>query len=553
MESTLPNFLNFISHFKTGLSDLLAMVSPFLIACWDMLVEMAPYMCLGFLMAGLLHIFVNPKIIFKFLGRGRIKSVLYATLLGIPLPLCSCGVLPATAGLKKQGATNGAAMSFLIATPETGVDSMAVTYALLDPIMTIFRPLAAFVTSIAAGLTQNFFGRTYTDTEARLEPDLSCKIDNCCDGINCPPEVHRHHHSLFEKLNVALKYGFGEILDDISKWLVLGIVIAGAICVLVPDSFMKTYLDGGIYSMLTMLVVGIPFYICATSSTPIAAALILKGVSPGAALVFLLAGPATNAATISVVYGLFRKRATVIYLASIAICAIAMGLLLDKVYAWFKITASSVAGEAGEFIPHWMGDIFAVLLVILILNSFISRWRRKRRGEASCCDHDHGALVSGCGHEHGGSASACGHDHGSPVSVSIRDNGELTSGCSHGHEAFVSSCSYDHQHMSGIAVHGEAVCNHGHVKINDSTKNTAPKVLTANTASGPLASNHHNCGNDNSPCLKENDHSHDSEIDLKNVPDVIADQVANLVKENRRLRNLLIQRDLEIAAIKTES
>lgn len=456
MESTLSQFINSIMGF---LFDLPAMVIPFLHACWHMLVEMAPYMCLGFLMAGLLHVFVNPKIILRFLGRGKIKSVLYATLLGIPLPLCSCGVLPATAGLKKQGATDGASMSFLIATPETGVDSIAVTYALLDPIMTIFRPLAAFVTSIAAGLTQNFFGKTYNDSDVQMEPDLSCKIDNCCDGINCPAEVHRRHHSLFEKLKVALKYGFGEILDDISKWLVLGIVIAGAITVLVPDSFMKTYLDGGISSMLIMLVIGIPFYICATSSTPIAAALILKGVSPGAALVFLLAGPATNAATISVVYGLFKKRATVIYLASIAISAIFMGLLLDKVYAGFKITASSVAGEAGEIIPHWMGGIFAVLLAILILNSFIAEWNRKRRGEASCCDQDHGAQVSGCGHDHGGSGSASIHDHG-----------ELVWGCSHDHGALASSCSHDHQHMSGSASLGEAECNHGHVLIKDNIK-----------------------------------------------------------------------------------
>jgi len=331
--------------------------------------------------------------------------VFYATLLGIPLPLCSCGVLPATAGLKKQGATDGAAVSFMIATPETGVDSMAVTYGLLDPIMTVFRPAAAFFTSIAAGVTQNFLGKTYdpSPSDVQIEADLSCKIDNCCDGVNCPPEVHRRHHTFFEKLSASFKYGFGEILGDISNWLILGVAIAGAISVLAPVSLMKTYLGGGISSMLIMLVVGIPFYTCATSSTPIAAALILKGVSPGAALVFLLAGPATNAATISVVYGLFRKRATIIYLTSIAVSAIVMGLLLDQVYAWLQITASSVAGEAGAFVPHWMGHIFGVFLAILILNSFFVQWRRKRKlhGEVSCCDHHHDGLVSGCGHDHG--------------------------------------------------------------------------------------------------------------------------------------------------------
>ena len=137
-----------------------------------------------------------------------------------------------------------------------------------------------------------------------------------------------------------------------------------------------------------------------------------------------------------------------------------MGLLLDQVYAWFKITASSVAGEAGEIIPHWMGDIFAILLVVLILKSFITHWVKKRRGEESCCDNDHGALVSDCGHDHGATVSACGHDHGSPVPVSIHDNAES-----------VSVCSHDHQHMSGTASHDEAGCDHGHVKILGNANN----------------------------------------------------------------------------------
>lgn len=533
MQETLLELLSHINIIKGFLLNSLGPVSPFVVACWEMLVEMAPYMCLGFLMAGLLHVFVNPKIIIRFLGKGRIKSVFYATLLGIPLPLCSCGVLPATAGLKKQGATDGAAMAFMIATPETGVDSMAVTYALLDPIMTIFRPVAAFVTSIAAGLTQNFFGKTYDSSEAQIEPDLSCKIDNCCDGINCPPEVHRRHHSLFEKLKVSFQYGFGEILDDISKWLILGIAIAGAISVLVPDSVMQTYLGGGVSSMLIMLVVGIPFYTCATSSTPIAAALILKGVSPGAALVFLLAGPATNAATISVVYGLFRKRATVIYLSSIAISAIIMGLLLDKVYAWFQITASSVAGEAGEIIPHWMGHIFAVLLAILILNSFISQWRRKRRGEASCCDHDHGGLISGCGgHDHEVLASGCGHDHG----------------------ALISGCGHDHGHLNAPALHGESTCNHDHSQNHVEPENTFDgRIECCSHEDGKLveiASSHApcNCSHDHSHSQKENNEDIAFEKALKNLPGIVAKKFAKLKEENNRLKGIIVQREREICA-----
>ena len=368
------------------LPQILTYITLYLSACWNTLVEMAPYILLGFFMAGALHIFVNPQIIVKYLGRGRIKSVVYAALLGIPLPLCSCGVLPTTAGLKKQGANAGAAMSFMIATPETGVDSIAVTYALLDPIMTFFRPVAAFFTAIAAGLTENFFGNTYNDSDKKIIPDLSCKIDNCCDGKDCSPEVHRRHHGFGEKLYAGLRYGFGEILDDIAKWLLLGIAIAGAITVLIPENILKTYLHGGVPSMLLMLVVGIPFYICATASTPIAAALILKEVSPGAALVFLLAGPATNAATISVVYGLFRKRATAIYLGSIALCSIIMGLFLDSVYAWLQISAFSVAGGASELIPPWLSILAAVILFSFMLNSLVHDWRRHHASQHQSCD-----------------------------------------------------------------------------------------------------------------------------------------------------------------------
>jgi uncharacterized membrane protein YraQ (UPF0718 family) len=526
---------------KGFLLNLLSAVTPFLIACWEMLVEMAPYMCLGFLMAGLLHVFVNPRLILRFLGEGRIKSVLYATLLGIPLPLCSCGVLPATAGLKKQGATDGAAMSFMIATPETGVDSMAVTYALLDPIMTVFRPLAAFFTSVAAGLTQNFFGKTYNPSDVQIEPDLSCKIDNCCDGINCPPEVHRHHHTLTEKLNVALKYGFGEILDDISKWLILGIAIAGAISVLVPDSFMRTYLGGGISSMLIMLVVGIPFYTCATSSTPIAAALILKGVSPGAALVFLLAGPATNAATISVVYGLFRKRATVIYLSSIMLSAIIMGLVLDKVYAGFNITASSVAGEAGELIPHWMGHIFALLLAILILNSLLTQWRRKRRGEASCCDHDHGGGISGCGHDQAQTGTTavsggCNCQHDGPMGLkSVSKPAEIGPGPN----AHTTLFPIDHGNCGHAHAHP-----HSHIEHAKGHDALASGCCGHDEGRGIDTAARHHQGN----CL--HDHLREYKEKFKHLPDIVARELAELREENCLLKGILVQRDLEIQAIK---
>lgn len=377
------------------MTNILSYITLYLSACWETLVEMAPYICLGFFIAGLIHIFVNTQTIIKYLGKGRFRSVVYAALLGIPLPLCSCSVLPTTAGLKKQGANNGAALSFLIATPETGVDSIAVTYALLDPIITIFRPAAAFVTAVVAGITENVFGKTYDESHKEISPDRSCKVDNCCDGEDCPDDVHGQHHTLTERLYAALQYGFGTLLSDIAKWLFIGIAIAGAIGVLIPEDFMRTHFQGGIPSMLIMLVVGIPFYICATASTPIAAALILKGVSPGAALVLLLAGPATNAATISVVYGLFRRRATAIYLGSIAVCSVLMGLLLDKIYNSFQISAHAVAGAASEFIPHWLSILAAVFLLSLIIYNLVNDWRQRHSTHDACssssceCSHVH--------------------------------------------------------------------------------------------------------------------------------------------------------------------
>ncbi|MBU2547428.1 MAG: SO_0444 family Cu/Zn efflux transporter, partial [Proteobacteria bacterium] len=306
-------------------------------ASWVLLVDSSVYVLFGLLVAGLLRAFLNPQAVAGHLGTGRFKSVFKAALLGIPIPLCSCGVLPAAAALKKQGANNGATTAFMISTPESGVDSIAVTYALLDPIMTVARPLAAFATAAAAGLAENLFGGEKADTPAAR--DLSCPLDSCCDGLDCPPEEHARHHTRVEKFVAGLRFSIGELWSDMAAWFMTGLLLAGLITVLIPPEFMTRYLGGGLHSMLLMLAVGIPLYICATASTPIAAALILKGVSPGTALVFLLAGPATNITSLTVLLGLLGKRATAIYLAAIAVAAVVFGLLVDGIYAYFGLTA----------------------------------------------------------------------------------------------------------------------------------------------------------------------------------------------------------------------
>ncbi len=345
-------------------------LSHWLSETWGLLAESSIYVLFGILIGGLLKVFLSPSKVARHLGRGRFASVIKAALLGIPMPLCSCGVLPAGASLRRQGANRGATASFLISTPETGVDSMAITYALLGPVMTVARPVAAFVTAAVAGITENLLGRP---EDREIAPDLSCPVDGCCDGIGCDEATHRRHHGFGEKLWAGLRYAFGDLWGDLAGWFMVGMLLAGLIGALVPPVVMERYLGGGWQSMLLMLAVGIPLYICATASTPIAAMLIRMGGSPGAALVFLLAGPATNMASLSVLLGVLGKRATAIYLVSIAVMSVLAGLALDALYGWMGWSAAAVAGEAAELIPGWLQVAGALVLLALSIKPI---WRR---------------------------------------------------------------------------------------------------------------------------------------------------------------------------------
>ena len=227
--------------------------------------------------------------------------------------------------------------------------------------MTIARPVVAFVTAAVAGITENLFGSRNETT--RIVPDLSCPVDGCCDGQNCTPEEHRQHHTFREKLSAGMRFAIGDLWEDLAAWFLIGLVLAGLITVLIPPDIFGKYLGSGLPAMLLMLAIGIPLYICATASTPIAAALILKGVSPGAALVFLLAGPATNMASLTVLIGVLGKRATAIYLSSIAICAVFFGLIVDQVYASLGISAQAMVGQASEIVPEWAGLLGAIIIL----------------------------------------------------------------------------------------------------------------------------------------------------------------------------------------------
>jgi uncharacterized membrane protein YraQ (UPF0718 family) len=341
-----------------------------LLESWHLLLEASVYILFGMLIGGMLKVFLNPSFVADHLGKGRFMSVIKAAFFGIPIPLCSCGVLPAAASLKKQGANNGATTAFLISTPESGVDSIAITYALLDPIMTVARPISAFITAVVAGISENLL-HTQKEEDWKRVIDRSCPVDNCCDGTDCPPDEHAKHHTLGEKLWAGLKYTVDDLWGDLAGWFFAGLLLAGVISALIPQDIMTQYLGGGLHSMLIMLLVGIPMYICATASTPVAAALILKGVSPGAALVFLLVGPATNVTSLSVLFGILGKRATVIYLVTLSLFAVLSGLILDQVYTSFNISAQAIAGQAGEVIPYWLQMVGAAIVILLSIKPIL--------------------------------------------------------------------------------------------------------------------------------------------------------------------------------------
>ncbi|MGE4553390.1 MAG: SO_0444 family Cu/Zn efflux transporter [Desulfovibrionaceae bacterium] len=348
-----------------------------IIASWRVLAEAAPFMLLGLAAAAALKALVPDRLVARHLGGRGFVPVLKAALLGAPLPLCSCGVTPAAAGLRRQGAGRGATAAFLVATPETGPDSVAVTWALLDPLMAVIRPVAAVLTALAAGLGVDALERGATaDREPPAAPLASpapapaaCACSGCgcaasalgASGPGVAPDAPRP--PLAARLRRGLAWMLDDLLPDIGWWFLGGVAAAGLITALTPDGFLAEHLGHGLGPMLLMLALGIPLYVCATSSTPIAAALAAKGLSPGAALVFLLSGPATNAASLAVVGRILGRRATAAYLAAIALGSLGLGLAVDALYAGLGLGVGTWAAAAAEADPGPLATVCAVLLL----------------------------------------------------------------------------------------------------------------------------------------------------------------------------------------------
>lgn len=330
---------------------------------WEELVkltiEMAPYLLLGFLFAGVLYAWFPGHKIVRYLGKNNSASSLNAALLGIPLPLCSCGVIPTGISFYKNGASKGSTVSFLISTPQTGVDSIMVTWSLLGLPMAIIRPIIAFVTGVLGGVLTN-----------RLEKKENGKQKPV---VNSEPEEKK-------KIGILgmLGYAFGEFLEDIVKWLVIGLLIAALIAVIIPDDFFLRYLSNDYLSMLIILAASIPLYVCATGSVPIAAVLLMKGLSPGAAIVFLMAGPATNAATISVIGNSLGKKTLYRYLFSIIAGALVFGTIINEFLPreWFSIAMPGMhAGDhAHGILPHWLQIGSGIVLSLVIANGLFRKY-----------------------------------------------------------------------------------------------------------------------------------------------------------------------------------
>ena len=353
---------------------------------WLVFLDMAFWLLIGLLAAGVIKSFISEDTMQRWVGGRGIGAILRAALFGAPLPLCSCGVLPAAIGLHRAGASKEATVSFLISTPETSVDSVAVTYALMGPVMAIFRPVAALVNAVGTGLLT-----TLVADQSVPENTGAAVVENCCSSkeeVKAEPVISSCCVSKTEtsccsekkevepdaqpaktapnKFILVLSYAGAELLDDISKWMAFGIVLAGIMLTFIPPDWLAQW-GGGLTAMLVMLVVGIPMYICAVASTPVAAGLLVAGVSPGAVLVFLLVGPATNIASFALLKQELGLKVTLMYLSGLSVLSLMMGLLLEWLLRSQQWQIEASLGDTHAMLPGVVSWVSAFILIFLAI------------------------------------------------------------------------------------------------------------------------------------------------------------------------------------------
>jgi len=348
---------------------------------WSVLGQMSPYLLFGFAMAGVLSLLISARTVERHLGGPGFWPVLKAALFGVPLPLCSCGVIPVGASLHRKGASRGATVAFLISTPQTGVDSIMVTFSLLGLTFAVFRPLAALISGVLGGLLV-----AYTVKDPG-EPATSAAAPTPaadCPTHAAPPRADDDRpKGWLAKLRAAGAYGFVDLPEDIGRSMLGGLVVAAIITAIVPKDFFTGVLSGGPIAMLVMMALGIPVYVCATASVPVAAALIATGVSPGVALVFLMTGPATNAATIATIWRTMGKKTAVLYLASVAGTALASGLTLDYFFTAAGIMPHLHGHDMGQMPLTPIETAMAIILLAVLIAGAVRSYLPRHKHVAS--------------------------------------------------------------------------------------------------------------------------------------------------------------------------
>jgi uncharacterized membrane protein YraQ (UPF0718 family) len=370
-------------------------LTSWMVETWDIVLDSGTFLLAGFACAGLIYLLMPTEKVVGHLGTPGLGAVVKASLVGIPLPLCSCSVIPVASSIRQRGASRGATASFLVSTPETGVDSIAISYALLGPALAVIRPLAALVTALTAGWLINLAERGAGSAcrPESGEPGNGPAGTDSCHPVSeeqagnpvsgaaccCPHATEPMKPSLTDRIADGLRYSFVGMFKDLSIYLVAGFLLAGLVSALVPADFFEKTIGSGWLAIGLMLLVGLPLYVCATSSTPVAAALIAKGISPGAALVFLLVGPATNAATMVVVGKDLGRKSLVVYLLTIAVVAMLFALGTDALPGnWLTVgTIGHDAHQHGAGILAW---ICAVVFTLLVLNGLRLRYRKPAEG-----------------------------------------------------------------------------------------------------------------------------------------------------------------------------
>jgi len=434
--------------------------------------EMAPFLLLGFLLAGILHVWVPNRLYVPKISKPNFKSVLWAALFGVPLPICSCGVIPTAIALRKEGASKGASVSFLISTPATGVDSIMATYSILGGPFAVVRPIVAFLTALIGGVFTNLATRGESEN-ARVHDETidfdDCDTEHHCGCGHCDPSTnsgidcceHEHHDhcecgdghcgcesrdvrqmTFGQKVVETFRYGFVNMVADMSKWLLIGLLLGSLIYVFVPNDLFLFLRDNPLLCMLIVLVVAMPMYTCATGSIPLALAFVEKGITPGAALVLLMAGPATSIASMLVVGKAFGKRTLFAYIASIALGALAFGFIMDTffmdTFLSYMLQPKYLSEELDNYscqnMFYWLMTYaksylhyaFAIVLGLLMVYSMVVRrfFHKSHCG----CGHNHEGLVEHDCHESGCRCHE-GHDHGEKCHVTYRVNGMSCSHC----------------------------------------------------------------------------------------------------------------------------